>query len=542
MPNLDDVTIGNYQIAAMNIANSYIPYYRNIAAKYTDTKQGVGKVVQEQQVRCKKALSLLARVEGRGATPITRKELKELNKLLENIKESHVQVSAWIKEGLSVSEDSEKAIKNLALTPEDMKAVAGDSEKTKAERLTGYALKHPFYATILSRLAWKASSYGGGLLGAMGNLAGPFESLLGPAAGLGALAGYGILKTPKALRSVYRGGKNVLGAMVSPLKTVGNEFRGGEKESGGTGFSGSSGLFNSFGTSAASSGQPFRTLSRRKKEEATDSLFYFFNKRAYRAGWTRDVLKALGGKGGKGETGLFSTIKDWFNVGAGIAIGSGLLKFFGKIGAVTLTATTAYFTGTLLWKKIEKPVLSWLEKLFGGILGYPYGDPKTKTEKTKTEKAGGILRTIYQVLTASPDELREMHGRNWPKSRSKKGLKFPSLEEFLGTNPKTGFPWTETERIKQIEEKKKAPSLSIDEMIRQGIPRNKWPDSLTNEVGLKDELKKVNENLDKVDKSIQTQPQQGSPSEPATRDTMGLRSDNEDPLMNIIATGGFRYA
>ena len=91
MPRLNDTTIGYYQIAARNISTAFIPYYKTAASSWSDTKSGVGKIIKEQQVRMSEAMGLLGRTMGRGTTLITRKELKTLDRLLDEIKKVHGQ-------------------------------------------------------------------------------------------------------------------------------------------------------------------------------------------------------------------------------------------------------------------------------------------------------------------------------------------------------------------------------------------------------------------------------------------------------------------
>ncbi len=179
--------------------------------------------------------------------------------------------------------------------------------------------------------------------------------------------------------------------IAAPFKAMGRPFAGGYNwamgRSGGDAsleedIGGSPNItsqFNQPSLSESTSGRtPFRLLSRRKKEESTESLFYFFNKRAYTAGWTRDVLKAL--RGGRGTGGSEGGIVDSIiggSIGAGIVSAVSLalagIKAITIVGAVTIAGIGIYdtikkwFAPSISGDQIRKP--TWYERFtpFGGM-------------------------------------------------------------------------------------------------------------------------------------------------------------------------------
>lgn len=306
MFQLDDMTVANYQMVASKIASEYMPYYSNLSSAYSDVKVGIGKIISTQVERLKEILPLLARVSGKGVTPITKKEVSKLNELLENISTNHSQIKQWTKDSTSFKDISKKAAEKHGntVTPSDLQFAKQAATKSKEQPrgLGGDAIG------ILGSLS-KALGFGSlkraapvaALLPLLSSTAGPY------------------IKPIIAAYETFRGAKALGGLIAKPFKRKKSSFGFEKMPAPVSGMI--DGIKQATGITAGRE-QPFRTLSRRKKEMVTEPLFYFFNKRAYKAGWTRDVLAALQkmagtskkrgifGIGGVTGGGLVDTVKD----------------------------------------------------------------------------------------------------------------------------------------------------------------------------------------------------------------------------------------
>ena len=494
MPKLDDITIGNYQIIASNMASAFVPYYGDVADLYSDTEKGVGKVVKEQQIRIADVMGLLGRVLGRGVTLVTQKELEKLNNLLNEIKEVHKQVSEWVKEGAPYLKDSEKAIKGLSISVEDIKT-ATDTVKKKEKvlrRAAGYAVRHPFFAGIFGTLGYKATSLLRGLSETLGSIAGPLQPLIAPALGLTGAAVWGAWKLGKLAKrgpGMLQGKSPLEGGAISPGPSIGRTIPAAGLPS---------------GIEVPRPGSPigievprpgvFRALSRRKKEELTDPLFYFFNKRAYRAGWTRDVLKALTGKK---------------ITGGGGGVGEGIVG--GVIGGalVSLALLAAKITGLGIVAAGAVWGVSGLVDSIKDILRAEKGDlPKKPTWWQKLTPLGALLwggteyhknpEMIKKVLFGGKPETSPLGALEIPGTPETPMLVIPKPQSILETPPGKTSEWI---------------SGLIDEFIRS---------------------------QKELIEALQNQAQPAVASTPLFRSDMGQRSIDEDPLMDKLSRGEYQ--
>ena len=495
MPELDDITLGNYQIIAASIANSYIPYYKNVATFYSDTKKGVGRVVKEQQGRFIESLGLLARAEGRGHTLITKKELKRLNFLLENIKKNHKHVSKWIAESPRFSKNSEKALEDLGVSPDDLKIVSELSKKKQSigSRGAGYALRHPFWGGLLGSVGWKGGgALASGTLGLGQHLAGPAAPLVKPALGVAALGTYGLLRAPRNVGRLVRGGQAVGRAVAHPLDTIGRvgrgignwfkrEYQGTYGEERGSRVGRTASPINEPIPSMRGAISPtmiegvaprvgaFRTLGRRKKEEATEPLFYFFNKRAYRAKWTRDVLKALKDKKG------------------GVKLGLGL----GKLMLPLIGLTASIGAAGLLLNEVIKSVKEYI-------------DVKKKVKESVDKQK--VLQKKF--IDKESDEYME------------------DAREAIAVGDE---PTRKASINKVIAVQKRKLELDKPSLYKS------WKAG----GGLGGVIPGLKELGDRVVGAIKEQVRPAPAASPMSRDSMGQRSSDEDVLIDRISRGGF---
>lgn len=341
----------------------------------------------------------------------------------------------------------------------------------------GAGLASQIAAPLLGPLFGPAAILSGGGLG--------LTKLLGLGArGIGALGG-ALWKPHKENEPFYKTighglggiGKILGGGIAAPFKAMGRPFAEGynwamgrsggdaslEEDIGGS--PNVTSQFNQPSLSESTSGRtPFRLLSRRKKEESTESLFYFFNKRAYTAGWTRDVLKAL--RGGRGTGGSEGGIVDSIiggSIGAGIVSAVSLalagIKAITIVGTVTIAGIGIYdtikkwFAPSISGDQIRKP--TWYERFtpFGGMSWFgrevlrrkareydeyrneknidfqgpmiPISSPGIKTSLPSTYKSRTLLGDLRKLFSKS--DISSLTG----KINAETGLPITSAEQEL---------------------------------------------------------------------------------------------------------------
>ncbi|MHA1592010.1 MAG: hypothetical protein ACTSUP_06030, partial [Candidatus Heimdallarchaeaceae archaeon] len=268
---LDDITIGSYQTIGLNVTTAYIPYYKDAAVLYSDTTKGAGKIIKDQQLRIADIMGLLGRTLGSGVTPITRKELKKLDNLLEELKKVHKQVDKWVKESSSFDKSTAKSLKGLSISPADIKDISMRKKGLigRAKQAGTFTMRHPFWGAIFGGLGWREGlSFARGALGAATQLAGPVAPLVTPALGVLGGLGYGTYRAAKWGYDKYRD-RGEEGIVDETLGTLSGTVPGAMPGA----------IPGAVPGILAPTVGAFRTRTRRQKEEATESLFYFFNKR-----------------------------------------------------------------------------------------------------------------------------------------------------------------------------------------------------------------------------------------------------------------------
>jgi len=399
MAKLDDITIGNYQVLAANITRAYIPYYRNIATAYSDTEKGVGKVIREQQIRMADMLGLLARVEGKGVTPVTRKELKNLESLRKSWQEAHKQVVVWVKESIPFRKDSEKAIKDLGISPKDTKAAADVLKKPESER--GGVISEIVHTLGLRRMVPAISA--GALAGIAAPMLGPLAGPAAAVAGLG-YSGYKMVKGITGRRKTRLAGGDVSSAGLAGMPGApGVPGLEGMPGIAGTGVV--EGIASTYPRDAAGKFLPRGDLTGVNTIEK--SLFKFFNVRAMKAKWTRNLLRAIEKRGaadgalGAGLLDSFSKLKVLLP-GLLLSLGKGA----GLAGAVAFTAYELHRAGTAakeLWE-VHKAVSEHTKKMLKKQIGFLDEISTGLAEKMQArQKAGdepgrkGAFQELYDV-------------------------------------------------------------------------------------------------------------------------------------------------
>ncbi len=332
----DNITLGNWQIFRKNLTDAVMPYYTRVATAFSDTSKGVGKVVGEQQARVSDMLGLLARMEGKGHTPITKKELKRLDKLNTEFRQTHGQVVAWVKDSISLRKGSDSAIKDLAISPKEMKNAEKISKVSTSRRggLRGlgglpHMLGLPGVATI-------------GLAG----LGGALSSMAGPLTGPGAVALGGMYAGYKGIRSLAGiPGRHRASQMASAGPSAAAALPG----IAGAGVA--EGMAGTYPRDARGRFAPRGALT--GIDHIEKGLFKFFNKRALKARWTRRLLRATEKGSKKGKGGLGGVLSGFGKLGALLP---GLLL---SLGPVVGLAAAAAFTGIQLHKAGSAALELW---------------------------------------------------------------------------------------------------------------------------------------------------------------------------------------
>jgi len=396
MAKLDDITIGNYQVLTTNITKAYIPYYKNLAAVYSDTKKGTGKVIREQQIRMADMLGLLARVEGRGVTPITRKELKKLENLRTKLYEAHKQVSIWVEESIPFRKDSEKAVKDLGISPKDMKAASENARKAGPER--GGAIAQ------LSRLLGMRGMRPMVGAGVAMRLARPVLGPLAAPAEVGAVGVAGLTKILLGLTKQREG--HVDSQRVPGMPEV-------SRLSGMAGLAGTGvveGMASTYPRDDQGRFVPRGGLT--GIDNIEKGLFKFFNIRALKAKWTRRLLRAVE-KGGAGGGALGSDLLGSFSKlklllpGLLLALGKGA----GLAGAVMFTAFQLHKAAGVAkeWWEVHKNVaesikkqtklqIGFLEKLSDTLMKKARKAAVEGDEETRREAVKGVIETQKEIF------------------------------------------------------------------------------------------------------------------------------------------------
>lgn len=350
--------------------------------------------------------------------------------------------------------------------------------------------------------------------------------------------------------------------IAAPFKAMGRPFAGGynwamgrsggdaslEEDIGGS--PNVTSQFNQPSLSESTSGRtPFRLLSRRKKEESTESLFYFFNKRAYTAGWTRDVLKAL--RGGRGTGGSEGGIVDSI---IGGAVGASLTRFLSGIttiaivGGATILASGTVVWASDFWKKLTNKLNSSEgqgKKGFWNRLGYyTHSVFNTTFEQTDNlEKSLGMTKSSTDGIQKTQQQFRAIKDLwQWFKKTQKFPFMKTSEEDSFSSKlvPETIFPSnlsTQAERDlfllnqRDIREAVKVlDSPDYAQTVEKVNSERKLTEKANEDLAIKQIqlLEKINEG---INKSQSTQPVLG-------RGFLVPPFDSSDPLLNRLNTFG----
>ena len=318
------------------LSEDYRPFFRNMADFYrrNSLKTEEAGLVERTIPKIERSLVLIARIfMGRGVTAPTQKELDQLNQFLSDIEEAKNIVVQKATEHELAKSALEEAVVLSGISPEELSLSVKLAKPSLIKRLIG------------------GDKRGGLLKGAIG--AGLLSQILAPLLGplylpvMGVLAGAGY-GTFKGIQGI----KGWLGKGQKMLKGLGGTGRGGL--GGGSGMPAVETVPQMqpqvpFGTPSRLTAQPQASRMEwlrdnqgrfiggkgdiKAIQQAAMPIWFFFDKLAYRAKWTKEVLGALKGRQGGGGRGAGISSLELAALGAAIAFASyEIMKLAGTIG------------------------------------------------------------------------------------------------------------------------------------------------------------------------------------------------------------------
>ncbi len=189
-----------------------------------------------------------------------------------------------------------------------------------------------------------------------------------------------------------------------------------------------------------------RQMSNRELHNATLPLWYFFNRLAYKARWTKDVLRALKGKGVKSKGGFGSGF-------AGAFLGAGGLLLAAKFIALAGVVTAA----TLAISKLVPKVGEWWKTL--GVVQKAGKkarvDFKTKIDIKRTEDISAVRRSMVipeiskeHLIERIKKTTREQYREFLVQQNESLPWELKNVSPTFKTNPENIF-WNENNWLRQ---------------------------------------------------------------------------------------------
>lgn len=403
---VDDITTGNLQARATVLSQVYFPFYEKLAISYPNTKKGTGKLVVEQRKRILKVMAPLAKASRAGGPPITLTEYKSLAKDLRKLYEIHAHIVQQVSEVAPHREDLESALGALG-TRTDIRGMTETLKKTQGMR------RRPGGITQLTRTLGIPRIRSLGVLGALHQTIGLAGPLAAPLMGLGIVGGIGWKAAKWARgRAERRREKALLG--------------GAAGAPGAAGLPGLPGLAGAGVMEGVASTYPRDPLGRFTPrggltgiDNVEKALFKFFNVRAMKAKWTRNMLRAAEGKGKPSGVmgGLLGSFKELGVLLPGILVTFG--KFAGLAGAIAFTTYELHKMGktAIEWWEVHKEVTESVKKQKELQLGFMEKLSTTLAEKMQTAKEEGDEPARKSALLALMEEQKKIQ-----EMRDKPGL------------------------------------------------------------------------------------------------------------------------
>jgi len=333
------------------LSSDYKPFFKNLKDFYHQVSPGsVDEELATTAIgRIERAVVLIARVfRGVGITAATMTELKKLNETLAEIEDIKSTVLERATQQEILRSALERTTELSGISPEEMNLSVRLSKTARKEfrREPRKEIGGMFGALRYLGITPGRVFTGGALAQILAPLLGPFFGL----AGAGAAGAYAIHRFfPGISRGIGGGLSRLAGGLMGGVRRL---FRGG-----GGGMGGARGLFQGAeraGTTLPSTAVPTAAeMPSMPSIEAGGAqlpgigaptvgirqgalpIWYFFNSLAYKARWTRDLMRAVGGKpitgAGSGVLGVLGLLKGipWIAMGkfAGLAMVTGFTVY-----------------------------------------------------------------------------------------------------------------------------------------------------------------------------------------------------------------------
>ena len=402
--------VGILRAIQAKYSNEYFNFFRTLANRFSDTEmeKDLFKTAQAAQSVARN-IGILLGSRGRKASE------KEIKDLFDSMAKIASKVEYYKKEMAKNSQMAEAAQKAEADTGIGLEGLSDMTKKTEA-RIAGMKPPKEGAASYFNRVAPELAETGKGLLG------GVAQGLLGPFAGIAKMAVGGITgvakdikrkrvakEEGKFLQGISPYGMGVPGQSLESIYGAHGSARTGAGAFGQTGggifgLGGMSqmpeggGLYvdsrgrrrtrksslvsnvvgKALGTGAgagdAEGGGGVGKLSHADKNSVEQGMYKFFEKRAMRAKWTKDVYGFLeeGGVGGKGKGG--ANLADFFGYGLMMRYAPIILGVLGSLATGLLVILAGAGLGVLLYRlfpdffeKINEGIEKFFKLLFKGF-------------------------------------------------------------------------------------------------------------------------------------------------------------------------------
>jgi len=432
----------NLRALRSKLDRDYLGFFEDLSGLYQKSTQK--KELQNTIIKIKQTIGLLNSIlEGEA---IGKKDVDKLISQINDINADKDYFLQKIPEVKAFSDRVNKVTKETGISPKDLnitegivKDVAKGTQKAQKEK-TGSFLRRTMPGTL---------GLAGGLAKGLGTaLAGPFAPILGPIVGDVFRAGKAISQKVSERREVGLGEQlRPVGAGISPSRA--ETISGARRESPFVGgFAG-----KSYRGREAVAGRGKKLSS----EDMVRPLTYFFDKKAYRSKWTKELLSRIKNLGGKGRGSLFGGLLGGLKgllpiiaaVGLALGKGAGLagVSIYTGLKLKELYEVTREYFDVLKnvkdFQEKQHTVLSGIGEKYSGqtMFGKTPEEReagrrgelqirKGQEQKYYKEATSGVLGWITKRFVSAPSEIALEKQKNVPTLVKEKGEDW-SREELL---------------------------------------------------------------------------------------------------------------
>jgi len=356
----------------IKLSRDYLGFFKSLSNLYRKSVQK--KEIEATILKINRMISLLESVVLTGV--IDKKDIDKLVTQVNEINEDRDYYLHKVTEVKAFSEKISRVTAKTGISPEDLniteeivKGVTRQAVRAQKGRVDS------FFRGTMPGVSGLVAEVGRGALAAV---AGPFAPIISPIVGDIFRLGRG------AIRRTYQRRKRRLAGQLRPVARV-SPVAAEE-------------MFRARGRAPILEGLGRRISIKR----AADPLTYFFNRKAYRTKWTKELLQRIKRLGGRGPSSLFGNltkkIKQFLPaIGAAtLALGktglAGAITVFTTVELYKLIKLTKEYYGTLKnvkeFKEKQQEVLARQQEKAAGRVIF------AKTEKER--QAAKRARTVYQ--------------------------------------------------------------------------------------------------------------------------------------------------